>query len=392
MPIKKITILGSTCSIGDSALKVLSSSNGNFKVLGLSTESNIQKLSDQIKKFKPSSVAIINEKTHETFYKKYKNSWIKEGLKVYSGANALEKVATEGDADLLLSGVVGAVGLPPLLASLRLGRTVALANKEALIMAGELVTQTAKKFNAKILPVDSEHSAMFQCLEGQNGNEVYKIILTASGGPFYRFKGDLSKVSVEKALAHPNWVMGKKITIDSATLMNKGLEKIEAHYLFNVPFDKIQIVINPQSIIHSAVEFIDGSILAQLSHPDMCLPIQYALTYPQRRSCPIKRLEFTEFKRFDFENPDFHKFPCLRIALEAAKSGGTMPTVLSAANEIAVYAFLNKKISFTDIPKVVEKTLSLHKKIIHPDLKAILTADLWARNNAEEIIAREVAH
>src|SRR3989338_6799126 len=385
---KRIAILGSTGSIGESALKVVASFDGDFKVVGLTTQRNIRRLDEQVKKFRPSIVGVVDPSS----FQDYSRSHGKNGLKIFGGTESLEKVATAKNVDLVLSGVVGAVGLKALLEALKMGRTVALANKESLIMAGELVTKTAKKHGATLLPVDSEHSAMFQCIQGQAGNKIHKIILTASGGPFYRYKGDLSKVTVEKALAHPNWVMGRKITVDSATLMNKGLEAIEAHYLFNVPFDKIQIVIHPQSIIHSAVEFIDGSILAQLSHPDMCLPIQYALTYPQRRSCPIKRLEFTEFKRLDFENPDFHKFPCLRIALEAAKSGGTMPTVLSAANEIAVYAFLNKKISFTDIPKVVEKTLSLHKKIIHPDLKAILTADLWARNNAEEIIAREVAH
>ena len=255
-----------------------------------------------------------------------------------------------------------------------------------MIREGGPVTRSAKKHGATLLPVDSEHSAMFQCIQGQGGNKIHKIILTASGGPFYRYKGDLSKVSVEKALAHPNWVMGRKITVDSATLMNKGLEAIEAHYLFGVPLDRIEIVIHRQSIIHSAVEFEDGSILAQLSHPDMCLPIQYAMTYPERKPCPIKRLSFTGMKRLDFAAPDFRKFPCLGLALEAGRSGGTMPAVLSASNEVAVRAFLEKRIRFTDIAGIVEKVLHSHKKVRNPDLEEILESDRWARRKAAELI------
>jgi 1-deoxy-D-xylulose-5-phosphate reductoisomerase len=294
--------------------------------------------------------------------------------------------------DLVLSGVVGAAGLKALLSALQMGRTVALANKESLIMAGELVTRTAKEHGAAILPVDSEHSAMFQCIQGQSGNAIHKIILTASGGPFYGVRGDLSKVTVEKALAHPNWVMGKKITIDSATLMNKGLETIEAHHLFSVPFEKIQIVIHRQSIVHSAVEFEDGSVIAQLSHPDMCLPIQYALTYPERRPCPVRRLDFSRMKRLDFASPDFRKFPCLELALGAGRAGGTMPAVLSASNEVAVGSFLEQKIRFTDIARVVDKTIAGHKKIPNPCLDDILESDRWARRKAEEIVARIRTH
>lgn len=377
---KRIAILGSTGSIGESALKVVSSFDGDFKVVGLTTQTNLRSLEKQVKEFKPEVIGIVDGPSFED----YRRSHSRNGLKIFGGVEALEKVAS-ADVNLVLSGVVGAVGLKALLSALKLGRDVALANKESLIMAGGLVTETAKKYGARLLPVDSEHSAMFQCIQGQAGNPIHKIILTASGGPFYRHKGDLSKVTVEKALAHPNWVMGKKITIDSATLMNKGLEAIEAHYLFDVPFEKIQIVIHRQSIIHSAVEFGDGSILAQMSHPDMCLPIQYALTYPERKPCPVKRLDFSEMKRLDFARPDFRKFPCLELALSAGRAGGTAPCVLSAANEVAVYAFLGRRIKFTDIPRIVEKTLSKHKIIKSPALEDLLEADLWAREEAKAL-------
>jgi len=382
---KRIVILGSTGSIGDSALKVINSFYGDFKIVGLTTGANIEKLSRQIKRFKPEAVGIVSPQSFQNFKQSHAAS---NGVKFYGGVESLEKIATLPDVDLVLSGVVGAVGLKALLSALRMGRSVALANKESLIMAGELVTGTARKYKAQILPVDSEHSAMFQCLEGQKGNSIHKIILTASGGPFYRTRGDLSKVSVEKALAHPNWIMGKKITVDSATLMNKGLEAIEAHYLFQVPFDRIQIVIHRQSIIHSAVEFEDSSILAQLSYPDMCLPIQYALTYPQRKTCPIQRLDFTQLKRLDFAKPDFRKFPCLALALAAGRDGGTAPCVLSASNEVAVYAFLGGRIRFTDIPKIVETVLDRHEKTSKPDLEMILEADRWARDLAETAVRK----
>ncbi len=378
---KRIAILGSTGSIGESALKVVSSFNGDFKVAALTTQTSIHKLENQIKKFKPEMVGVVDEKAFAQFSASHGNN----GLKIFSGVESLEKVATADNIDLVLSGVVGAVGLKALLAALKMGRTVALANKESLIMAGSLVRETAKKYGATLLPVDSEHSAMFQCIQGQAGNPIHKIILTASGGPFYKYKGNLANVTVEKALAHPNWVMGKKITIDSATLMNKGLEAIEAHYLFDVPLDKIQIVIHRQSIIHSAVEFEDASIIAQLSHPDMCLPIQYAMTYPDRKPCPIKRLDFAAMKRLDFAEPDFSRFPCLKLALSAGKEGGTAPCVLSAANEIAVYAFMDKKIKFTDIPRIVGHVLEKHKTIKKPGLEEILLADAWARKEAKKL-------
>lgn len=384
---KKIVILGSTGSIGENALKVVRSFNGDFRVVGLTTAQSIDKLAEQSRRFKPEMVGIVNKELCRSFRQRFQRNNSINGLKIYGGLESLEKVATAKGTDLVLSGVVGAAGLPALLAALKMGRLVALANKESLIMAGALIQKIARKSGARILPVDSEHSAMFQCIQGQNGNEIHKIILTASGGPFYKYRGDLSEVSVKKALAHPNWKMGKKITVDSATLMNKGLETIEAHYLFGVPFDKIQIVIHRQSIVHSAVEFSDGSILAQMSHPDMCLPIQYALTYPERKPCPVRRLDFAEMKRLDFEKPNFRMFPCLELALTAGRDGGTMPAVLSAANEVAVHAFLDRQIRFTEIAKVVEKVLFRHRKIKNPDLVEILDADQWARRIAKETVA-----
>lgn len=388
---KKIVILGSTGSIGESALRVVKALNGKLEVAALSTDRSIEKLALQIKEFCPRWVGIVNEEAYQKFiHTSGKNL---DGTKVLSGKEALVELACLPEAELVLCGVAGAGGLPPLLAALSMGRIVALANKESLIMAGELIVKLAKKSGAKILPVDSEHSAMFQCLEaarqaGEGKNQIYKIILTASGGPFYRTCGDLSQVTVAQALAHPNWKMGKKITIDSATLMNKGLETIETHFLFGVDYDRIQIVIHPQSIIHSAVEFLDGSILAQLSHPDMCLPIQYALTYPERNPCPIPRLDLTQIKKLEFEKPDFRRFPALRLALEAGRGGGTLPCVLSGANEVAVHAFLAMEIGFTEIVKVVEKVLSKHKRRAALKLETILESDAWARLEAEEAIKR----
>lgn len=385
---KRIAILGSTGSIGDSALKVLADSNGDYLVVGLTTDRSIEKLALQIKQFRPQRVAIVNEAAHRQFTTDSRYSSARQGVEVLAGPEGLKEVASSADADLVLSGVVGAAGLPALLLALQKKKIVALANKEALIMAGPLVIEAAKKYGATLLPVDSEHSAMFQCIQGQNGNPIERIILTASGGPFYRYRGDLSKVTVEKALAHPNWVMGKKITIDSATLMNKGLEAIEAHFLFDVPLDRIQIVIHRQSIIHSAVEYADGSMIAQLSAPDMCLPIQYAITYPERRPCPIQKLDLFQVGRLDFQKPDFRRFPCLSLALQAGKAGGTMPAVLSAANEVAVYAFLEQRIRFTDIARVVESALTKHQRIAKPDLDEVLNADAWARRVARETVER----
>jgi 1-deoxy-D-xylulose-5-phosphate reductoisomerase len=305
---------------------------------------------------------------------------------VLSGLDGLIEMAQWPSANFVLSAVVGAVGLTPLLKALRSGRTVALANKEALIMAGELVMAEAKRWKATLLPVDSEHSAIFQCLQSASAKEVRRLILTASGGPFYRFKGDFAKVTVAQALAHPTWKMGKKITIDSATLMNKGIETIEAAILFGLPIEQVDIVIHPQSIVHSLVDFVDGAMLAQLSWPDMCLPIQYALTYPVRYPGRLPTLDLVKAKSLEFYTPDFRRFPCLTLAREAAKKGGSWPTVLNAADEVAVHAFLDGKIRFSDIAKIVEKTLGKHKETGRLTLENVLAADQWARRSAKEFV------
>jgi 1-deoxy-D-xylulose-5-phosphate reductoisomerase len=291
--------------------------------------------------------------------------------------------------DIVLAAVVGSVGLKSIIAAIKAKKNVALANKESLVMAGDYIMKLAAKNNVSVLPVDSEHSAIFQCCAGEKKNQIKKIILTASGGPFYKYNGDFSKITVEHALAHPTWKMGKKITIDSATLMNKGLEAIEASILFGVPIDKIEIVIHPQSIVHSMVEYVDGSVITQLSNPDMKLPIQYALTYPERLKSNIKFLSLTDIGRLEFYKPDFDKFPCLKLAYLAAKKGGALPTVMNASNEIAVKNFLDKKIKFTDIAKIVDKTMKAHKVSNNMLVEDFFEADSWARVYAHNLIEKE---
>ena len=352
---KKIILLGSTGSIGVQTLDIVSKMKNAVAVEGLSARSNIVLFKKQIKKFKPKAVCVENIKDAELLKKQFKN------LIVYSGQDGLEKLAVLPKADTVVSAVVGSVGLKPVLAAIKAKKNIAIANKEALVTAGSQIMSLAKKNGVKILPVDSEHSAILQCLIGEKKEQVKKILLTASGGPFYKYGGDFSKITVEQALNHPTWKMGKKITIDSATLMNKGLEAIEASVLFDIPIDKIEIVIHPQSIIHSMVEYVDGSVIAQMSNPDMKLPIQYALTYPDRNYSGIKPLNLAQISKLEFYPPDFTKFPCLKLAYMAAKKGGTMPAVMSAANEAAVAAFLNKEIKFTDIAKIVAKTMKAHK-------------------------------
>ena len=294
-------------------------------------------------------------------------------------------VAAESGADLVLSAIVGAAGLKPTLEAIHKGKDIALANKETMVMAGEVVTKAARQSGSRILPVDSEHCAVFQCLQGcPNPQEVHKVILTASGGPFRQLdQNQFHKITLRQALKHPTWRMGPKITIDSATLMNKGLEVIEAHYLFNVPYEKIDIVVHPESIIHSMVEYIDGSVLAQLGTTDMQIPIQYALTYPKRAFSPVDRLDLTAIQRLRFERPNHHKFPCLDLAYEAGKKGGGFPAVLNAANEVAVARFLREDISFVDIPKIIEKTLKKFRPLTNSTLDAILKSDRWARELAQ---------
>jgi 1-deoxy-D-xylulose-5-phosphate reductoisomerase len=390
-----LAVWGSTGSIGVNALDVvrrLNRAGGAVRVEGLSAHSNVDLLKKQIVEFRPSRAVVGDPAAVAPLSRWARGKKIR--LRVGSGVEGLLESAVVPRVDLVLSAVVGAVGLRPLLAALRSGKNVALANKEALIVAGELVMETARRSRARVIPVDSEHSALFQCLGGRTGPGpgVRRLILTASGGAFYRHKGSLANVGVAQALNHPTWKMGKKITVDCATLTNKGLEAIEAHHLFGVPMDRIDIVIHPQSIVHSLVEFDDGSMLAQLSHPDMRLPIQYALTFPDRRPTPVRPLALEEIRRLDFAEPEFRRFPCLTLALESGRRGGLRPAVFNAANETAVKAFLEGRVRFTAIPRVIDRTLRAWDKIPVQDgrtLASILAADAWGRDAARRMMEKE---
>lgn len=375
--VNNISILGSTGSIGTQALDVVRAlGNENIKVHGITGNNNIDLLEKQALEFKPEIVAVMDENKAFELKKRLKS----ENIKVMGGMEGLIKTATMEQVETVLTGVVGNVGLEPTIEAIKSHKNIALANKETLVSAGDIVMNEAKKNNIKILPVDSEHSAIFQCIQGKQDNDIYKIILTASGGSFRgKKREELENVSVEDALKHPNWVMGRKITIDSATLMNKGLEVIEAVRLFDVSVDKIQVVIHPQSIVHSAVEFDDGSVIAQLGPADMRLPIQYALLYPKRVNLNFSRLDILKHNNLTFEEPDIETFKCLKLAFKAINIGGTMPAVLNGANEIAVERFLNKEISFLQIPELIEKTMNSHTPIYDYDLKDVLLSDKWAR-------------
>ncbi len=381
--IKKIAILGSTGSIGISTLKVVRKLKPSFRVIGLTAYRNAKELAKQIRVFKPKMAAIMDWR----FFPELKSLTKGTSTQLLAGPEGVEAVAGESGADLVLSAIVGAAGLKPTLTAIQKGKDIALANKETMVMAGEVVTKAARKSGSKILPVDSEHCAVFQCLVGSNNaEEIHKILLTASGGPFRNLKAKhFSKITLKQALKHPTWRMGPKITIDSATLMNKGLEVIEAHYLFGVPYRKIDIVIHPESIIHSMVEYIDGSVLAQLGTTDMQIPIQYALTYPSRAISPVDRLDLTKTGRLNFEKPDRKKFPCVDLAYWAGEKGGTYPAVLNAANEVAVGRFLNQEIAFNSIPKIIGKTLRKFRPLTNGTLDGILSADCWARAEASKI-------
>lgn len=381
---KKVVVLGSTGSIGTQTLDVIRNLPGEFKVVGLGAGKNSRLLAEQIMEFQPQAAAMSDQEGLSNLKKDLPGY---DHLELAWGMDGLKSLASMPEADLVVIAVTGVTGIHPALTALSAGKDVALANKETLVAAGQLVMSLAAKKNKLVLPVDSEHSAVWQCLNGYSTDKLEKIILTASGGPFRNTsREDLEKVTVEMALKHPNWNMGSKITIDSATLMNKGLEVIEAKWLFKLDYSQIEVVVHPQSIIHSAVEFKDGSVIAQMGLPDMRLPIQYALTYPQRLPGPVPRLDWTKLPKLAFEAPDTAKFPSLRLAYEAGKRGGTMPAVLNAANETAVYAFLHRKISFLNIPVIVEKVMEKHASINNPDLGEIMEADLWARKAAEELI------
>ena len=370
--VKRVAVLGSTGSIGRQTLDVIRALPQRFRVVGLAAGKNLELLAEQIKEFKPELIGCPPENDDI--------ERLRSLVDIKNDLLSLDEIAASAEVDIAVIATSGKAGLRPTLAALRAGRNIALANKEALVSAGEIITGEAKKSGARILPVDSEHSAIWQCLSGEK-QEAAHIILTASGGPFRQFSLEqLAEVTVAQALQHPSWQMGKKVTIDSATLMNKGLEVIEAHWLFSMPYDHIDVLVHPQSIIHSMVEFIDGSIKAQLSYPDMRLPIQYALSYPERLPNPqLPRIDWSLVKSLDFEPPDYEKFPCLRLAIEAGRQGGTYPAVLCAADEVAVELFLDGRIRFADIAAVIERTLEQHQAVVSPTLEEIEAADNWAR-------------
>lgn len=371
----KVAILGSTGSIGSLTLEVISNLGEDFRVNALTTYSNVELLQKQIREFSPEIVCVCDESSMD------KNRI--RGTKVLIGKGGLSDIAS-GDSDIIVNALVGAIGVNPTLAALEAKKRVCLANKETLVSFGDIVMNTAKKYGVEILPVDSEHSAIHQCMH-VSGDEVSEIVLTASGGPFRNSKIHKG-ITPEDTLAHPVWKMGRKVTVDSATLMNKGLEVIEAVRLFGVTSDKISVVIHPQSIIHSMVRFADGAILAQLSIPDMRLPIQYALTYPRRYPSLIQPLNLTEVRKLEFESPDRKKFPCLSLAYEAISEGGSMPAVLSASDEVCVDFFLKRKIKLPDIQRIIAKVMQRHKTVDNPTFKEIEDADRWAREETLRVI------
>jgi len=382
---KILSILGSSGSIGRNTLDVVARFPGDFRVSCLTVHTQVNILLQQVKAFHPARVVVTEPDVNSAILREIESL----GTEVWTGEEALTQCLEDDASTLVVNALVGAVGLKPTLKALEKGKQLALANKETLVMAGEIVTREAKKNGVAILPIDSEHSAIFQCLVGEDRQTVEKIILTGSGGPFLgRAKKDLEQVTVEEALAHPKWSMGKKITIDSATLMNKGLEVIEARWLFDLPLEKIDVVIHPQSIIHSMVAFVDGSVKAQLGVPDMRLPIQYALFYPKRHPSTFERVDFTKIRELTFFKPDPGTFPNLRLALEALQKGGTLPAVLNGANEEAVHQFLNKKISFTQISHLIEQALSAHHRVSSPTIQDILQADAWSRDFVKDHAAR----
>jgi 1-deoxy-D-xylulose-5-phosphate reductoisomerase len=380
---KPITLLGSTGSIGTQTLDIVAQYPDRFRVVGLAAGGNVTLLAEQIRKFQPEIVAIADGSKLNDL--KQAIAGVTPQPILLTGSEGIQTVAAYGDAQTVVTGIVGCAGLLPTVAAIEAGKDIALANKETLIAAGSVVIPLIKQHGVKILPADSEHSAIFQCLQGVPEGGLRRILLTASGGSFRDLPVEkLSSVTVADALKHPNWSMGRKITIDSATLMNKGLEVIEAHYLFGLEYEQIEIVIHPQSIIHSLIELQDSSVLAQLGLPDMRLPLLYALSYPERIYTDWQRLDLFKCGDLTFREPDHRKYPCMQLAYAAGKSGGTMPAVLNAANEQAVELFLNERISFVQIPKLIEMTCDRHDCITKPSLDDIVTVDAWARQTVIE--------
>lgn len=381
---KKLTILGSTGSIGTQTLDVVRKNRDKFEVIAISANRSVDLLLEQIIEFRPKFVAVYDKESAEKL-KKLIPKYI--DIEVLDSMEGLIKISTLDEIDVVLTAVVGMIGLIPTVKAIEHKKDIALANKETLVTAGEIVMKLAKQNGVNILPVDSEHSAIFQCLNGENKKQVNKLILTASGGPFIgKTREELINVTKREALKHPNWSMGQKISIDSSTLMNKGLEVIEAKWLFDMDYKNIDVVVHPQSIIHSMVEYIDTSIIAQLSMPDMRLAIEYALTYPNRIKSDFERIDFSKINKLTFEEPDMNTFPCLKLAYDALKEGKTYLTVLNASNEVLVENFLKDKIGFYDIPYYIEKSLDAHNSITSPTLEDILEVDIWARNYVKNLL------
>ena len=378
---KNVVLLGSTGSIGTSTVKVADDLPDQVRLLALAAGNNSELLLEQTRRHKPAAISI----SEPAKAKELQNA-LGTAAQVFYGEEGLIKLATLPAADIVLIAIVGTAGLKPALAAIRAGKDIAVASKEILVMAGEIVMNEARKYGVRVLAVDSEHSAIFQCLDGKPSSSVRKLWLTASGGPFRDKtlwpKEKFSEITVERALKHPSWVMGRKVTLDSATLFNKGLEMIEARWLFDIEMARVGVVVHPQSIVHSMVEFVDGSLIAQLSTPDMCLPIQYALTYPDRAVSERVQTNFPKIGTLTFEEPDVERFPAIKLARRAGEVGGTLPAVLNAANEIAVEAFVNRKINFPQITELVRRTMDAHKVVSHPTLEQILVADNWARRAA----------
>jgi 1-deoxy-D-xylulose-5-phosphate reductoisomerase len=378
---KNVVLLGSTGSIGTSTVKVGDDLPDQIRLLALAAGNNSELLLEQTRRHKPAAISI----SEPAKAKELQNA-LGMAAQVFYGEEGLIKLATLPAADIVLIAIVGTAGLKPALAAIRAGKDIAVASKEILVMAGEIVMNEARKYGVRVLAVDSEHSAIFQCLDGKPSSSVRKLWLTASGGPFRDKtlwpKEKFSEITVERALKHPSWVMGRKVTLDSATLFNKGLEMIEARWLFDIEMARVGVVVHPQSIVHSMVEFVDGSLIAQLSTPDMCLPIQYALTYPDRAVSERVQTNFPKIGTLTFEEPDVERFPAIELARRAGEVGGTLPAVLNAANEIAVEAFVNRKINFPQITELVRRTMDAHKVVSHPTLEQILVADNWARRAA----------
>ncbi len=377
---RRVVVLGATGSIGTSAAKVARDIPERMEIVGMSGHRNVEALAKMAGEFPQAKICVTDATADLSAFRVPQSAFLR-------GEGGLIELATLPEADLVLIAIVGTGGLRPALAAIEAGKDIAVASKEILVMAGEIVMEAAHKKGVKVLPVDSEHNAIFQCLENRDSAEVRRLILTASGGPFRKMPADqLAGVTVEQALKHPTWQMGSKITIDSATLFNKGLEMIEARWLFGVEMSRVEVIVHPQSIVHSMVEFVDGSVLAQLSHSDMCFPIQYAVTWPERVPNSLRPLDFAELAKLDFEEPRRADFPALDLARQAGETGGTLPGVMNAANEIAVDAFVNRRIPFPGIWQTVARVMGEHRPVAHAGLDAILQADSWSRERAAEVI------